>query len=37
MLQLTTPRKGSENKIEDPLHFPYQSKKIALTMTLGTR
>jgi hypothetical protein len=35
-LQLTAPEIGSENKIEDPTHFPCQSKKIALTMTLGT-
>jgi hypothetical protein len=37
LLQLTAPGIGSENKIEDPLHFPCQSKKIASTTTLGTR
>jgi hypothetical protein len=34
--QLTAPGIGLKNKIEDPLHFPCQSKKIASTMTLGT-
>jgi hypothetical protein len=36
LLQLNAPEIGSENKIEDPTPFPCQSKKIALTMTLGT-
>jgi hypothetical protein len=36
LLQLTAPEIGSENKIKDPLHFPCQWKKIALTMTMGT-
>jgi hypothetical protein len=35
-LQLTALGIGWENEIEDPLHFPCQSKKIASTMTLGT-
>jgi hypothetical protein len=37
LLQLTAPGIGSENEIEDPLHFPCQSKKITSMMTLGTR
>jgi hypothetical protein len=35
LLQLTAPGIGSENEIEDPLHFPRQSKKIASMTTLG--
>jgi hypothetical protein len=37
LLQLTAPGIGSKNKIEAPLHFPCQSKKIVSMMTLGTR
>jgi hypothetical protein len=36
LLQHNAPEIGSENEIEDPTPFPCQSKKIALTMTLGT-
>jgi hypothetical protein len=36
LLQLTAPGIGSKMKLSTPLHFPCQSKKIALTTTLGT-
>jgi hypothetical protein len=35
-LQLAAPVIGTENQIEDPTHFPYQSKNIVLTTPLGT-
>jgi hypothetical protein len=36
LLQLVALGIGSKMKLNNPLHFPCQSKKIAPTMTLGT-